>query len=780
MKKQILIEQYTVEKFKTQYPKYNKILQDNINKTDSKIELHQLLDKIINIDPTYKKKTGEVGEFQEKLLKLFSNLTPLVLVNEDYHKVIQENLNTAVEYYNYKQINLSELKFNTIEELHNIVKDNVTDELKYEMKIKKLKRHWYSISYEELIQNKHMVKGKENENWETYIPLSMEQQIVLGKNTRWCISMVDTEKNLWYNYMKNPFIIQISKKDSSTKYQFNFKGYSNRKVLKFSDMDAQYQFDSLDNPLLPELVYQKEKDITLCSVIIETSKILQNNDLILKDSEHLDIETNKDIKLSFKSKQQSLIKGYSNYIIYVYMTLLNTYEQIKNSDYFDLNVKIIDKQEKPFTAVLIENKSDDLCYYLMNNDYSELVDKYDQKLFEEYLSENWYRIYNLLRNEIWGYYRVDRNLIEKQFIKILSERIDKINLELLNDIVNQLKTVGIELPETNMFEKLKKINNLIMLYCPNIITYEELTELVAKVNDAISLMLNWNKGTEEKKRLTAMIDLELLYNWLIKKLQDISKYTFSYELSNQKKQFMEIGELIEFRYLNQNDIERNNFSKKMNSLISIMSKQQKRNQQQYSGVSNVFSKEDIFMLFTEYLGKTTFKLIFTGREFQVEMGKNNIDIFITIIKNNNIFNDKTYNTLEPEDFLEILQQNDKNLTKEILSDIFFIAYTKYYKFNENFTIEFEKVLTIEQICNTVKLFDYKIVSMIKNPTPELLVQIFKVYKTFRGLTKEYLMNKFINILDPTQIEQLKTELSKQNIINKVQESKQYFKKILDI
>jgi hypothetical protein len=59
------------------------------------------------------------------------------------------------------------------------------------------------------------------------------------------------------------------------------------------------------------------------------------------------------------------------------MTLLNTYEQIKNSDYFDLNVKIIDKQEKPFTAVLIENKSDDLCYYLMNNDYSELVDKYD-------------------------------------------------------------------------------------------------------------------------------------------------------------------------------------------------------------------------------------------------------------------------------------------------------------------------------------------------------------------------------------------------------------------
>ncbi|HQN49320.1 MAG TPA: hypothetical protein PL104_07690 [Caldisericia bacterium] len=54
------------------------------------------------------------------------------------------------------------------------MKDNVTDELKYKMKIKKLKRHWYSISYEELIQNKHMVKGKENENWETYIPLSME------------------------------------------------------------------------------------------------------------------------------------------------------------------------------------------------------------------------------------------------------------------------------------------------------------------------------------------------------------------------------------------------------------------------------------------------------------------------------------------------------------------------------------------------------------------------------------------------------------------------------
>jgi len=61
------------------------------------------------------------------------------------------------------------------------------------------------------------------------------------------------------------------------------------------------------------------------------------------------------------------------------------------------------------------------------------------------------------------------------------------------------------------------------------------------------------------------------------------------------------------------------------------------------------------MLFTEYLGKNTFKLICTGREFQVGMGKNTINMFITIIKNNKIFDYKTYNTLEPEDFLEILQ-----------------------------------------------------------------------------------------------------------------------------
>jgi len=122
-------------------------------------------------------------------------------------------------------------------------------------------------------------------------------------------------------------------------------------------------------------------------------------------------------------------------------------------------------------------------------------------------------------------------------------------LEVLNDIVNQLKTVGIKLSEANMFEKLRKINNIIMIYCPNIITYEELTELVAKVDDVISLMLNWNKGTEENKRLNSIIDLELLFKWLVKKLQDISKLTFSYELSKQKKQFMKIGELIEFRYL---------------------------------------------------------------------------------------------------------------------------------------------------------------------------------------------------------------------------------------
>jgi len=59
------------------------------------------------------------------------------------------------------------------------------------------------------------------------------------------------------------------------------------------------------------------------------------------------------------------------------MTLLNTYEQMKNSDYFDLNTKIIDKEKEIFTAVLIENKSEDLCNYLINQNYSELVDKYD-------------------------------------------------------------------------------------------------------------------------------------------------------------------------------------------------------------------------------------------------------------------------------------------------------------------------------------------------------------------------------------------------------------------
>jgi len=50
---------------------------------------------------------------------------------------------------------------------------------------------------------------------------------------------------------------------------------------------------------------------------------------------------------------------------------------MKNSDYFDLNTKIIDKEKEIFTAVLIENKSEDLCNYLINQNYSELVDKYD-------------------------------------------------------------------------------------------------------------------------------------------------------------------------------------------------------------------------------------------------------------------------------------------------------------------------------------------------------------------------------------------------------------------
>ena len=69
MKKQILIEQYTVLKFKTQYPKYNNILQDKLEGTN--ITLNELLYIIVQSDPTYIQSKNEVGKLQETILKLY-------------------------------------------------------------------------------------------------------------------------------------------------------------------------------------------------------------------------------------------------------------------------------------------------------------------------------------------------------------------------------------------------------------------------------------------------------------------------------------------------------------------------------------------------------------------------------------------------------------------------------------------------------------------------------------------------------------------------------------
>ncbi len=262
MKKQILIEQYTVEKFKTQYPRFNQILQDKLEGTN--VALNELLYIIVQSDPTYIQSKNEVGKLQETILKLYCDQPKEKIVTEEFQNYVKEGFTKQYNYINSKGekidtlVNLTTVdKFETfILPFKNIDSDNQKQGIK---------NYNYFKEIDQLINNGEIVKAQETNDWLMYIPLTEKQSILLGKKTKWCISQ-ETSKNFFdengYNNV-SPFLIQISKniKESviidgeevkvTVKYQFHFVD-NEVKIWNTSDDEVNITLIILNNSLMEQ------------------------------------------------------------------------------------------------------------------------------------------------------------------------------------------------------------------------------------------------------------------------------------------------------------------------------------------------------------------------------------------------------------------------------------------------------------------------------------------------------------------------------------------------
>ena len=262
MKKQILIEQYTVLKFKTQYPKYNNILQDKLEGTT--VTLNKLLDIIVQSDPTYIQSKNEVGKLQETILKLYCDQPKEKIVTEEFQNYVKEGFTKQYNYINSKGEKIDTLvnlitvdKFETfILPIKNIDSDNQKEGIKDYNYFKKI---------DLLINNWEIVKAQETNDWLMYIPLTEKQSILLGKKTKWCISQ-ERSKNFFDEYGYNnvsPFLIQISKNKKepviidgeevqvTVKYQFHFVN-NTVKIWDTSDKEVYINLIILNSSLIEQ------------------------------------------------------------------------------------------------------------------------------------------------------------------------------------------------------------------------------------------------------------------------------------------------------------------------------------------------------------------------------------------------------------------------------------------------------------------------------------------------------------------------------------------------
>ena len=170
--------------------------------------------RIIALDPTFKREKDKLGNYGKWLLSLFSKGQ---LQNEGHVKDLLNRFESVKN--NLKQRDI--MKYKSLEEVDNML--NNEDSYKDLSKRQELRQVQKAVHMTNV--NKEASKVFEDSKWEVWVPHTYNASCKLGRGTTWCTA--STESDYYYNRYKQQYggeyYILINKQDPEEKYQFHFE-----------------------------------------------------------------------------------------------------------------------------------------------------------------------------------------------------------------------------------------------------------------------------------------------------------------------------------------------------------------------------------------------------------------------------------------------------------------------------------------------------------------------------------------------------------------------------
>ena len=171
-------------------------------------------DRIIALDPTFRKEQDKLGTYGKWILSLFQKGN---LKNEGHVKDILTRFDKEKKNLKNKDI----MTYKSLEDLDNALNDE--ESYQDQTDRQKLRKTQDAVRKSDL--SKEAEKVYEDSDWEVWIPHTYEASCKLGRGSHWCTA--STEDDYYYNYYKNDFggeyYININKHNPDEKYQFHFE-----------------------------------------------------------------------------------------------------------------------------------------------------------------------------------------------------------------------------------------------------------------------------------------------------------------------------------------------------------------------------------------------------------------------------------------------------------------------------------------------------------------------------------------------------------------------------
>ena len=171
-------------------------------------------DRIIALDPTFRKEQDKLGTYGKWILSLFQKGN---LKNEGHVKDILTRFDKEKKNLKNKDI----MTYKSLEDLDDALNDD--ESYQDQTDRQKLRKTQNAVRKSDL--SKDAEKVYEDSDWEVWIPHTYEASCKLGRGSHWCTA--STEDDYYYNSYKDNFggeyYININKHNPDEKYQFHFE-----------------------------------------------------------------------------------------------------------------------------------------------------------------------------------------------------------------------------------------------------------------------------------------------------------------------------------------------------------------------------------------------------------------------------------------------------------------------------------------------------------------------------------------------------------------------------